>query len=104
MTMSNEQPDQSGGTPPDRDSGLPGGGKGRIDRVERTPVYPATGPYPPGEADIRTPGEFVHGQTDESGRPVEGGSEPILTKEGFLIGGPTPPSSSPPAKQPSQKP
>jgi hypothetical protein len=58
-----------------RDSGQPGGGQGRIDEVGRTGVYPASGPLPSGEAEVRTPGSFVHGQTDEQGRDVEGSSE-----------------------------
>ena len=58
-----------------RDSGQPGGGQGRTDEVGRTGVYPGSGPYPSGEAEVRTPGSFVHGQTDEQGRDIEGGSE-----------------------------
>jgi hypothetical protein len=33
------------------------GGKGRRDEVGRTPVYPATGPYPD-DATVITPGEI----------------------------------------------
>jgi len=79
-----------------RDSGEPGGGRGRVDEVGQTPIYPGSGPYPSGDAEVRTPGTFVHGQLDEDGRPVEGGSEPIMTPEGYVLGGATPPSSSPP--------
>ncbi len=81
---------------PGPDSGQPGGGKGRKDQVGRSPVYPGSGPYPEGDAELRTPGAFVHGQLDEQGRPVEGGSEIIMTEEGIVLGGATPPSSSPP--------
>lgn len=91
--------DQGGGTP-ERDSGKPGGGRGRIDEVGHSPVYPGSGPFPGGDAEVRTPGSFVHGQVDEQGRPVEGGSEPIMTEEGIVLGGATPPSSSPPQQQP----
>jgi hypothetical protein len=80
----------------DRDSGQPGGGKGRVDEVGRSPVYPGSGPLPGGDVEVRTPGSFVHGQLDEQGRPVEGGSEIIMTEEGVVLGGATPPSSSPP--------
>src|SRR5512135_2928822 len=73
-----ESRDQAAETP-GRDSGLPGGGQGRVDDVGRTPVYPATGPYPSAEAEVRTPGSFVHGQLDEQGRPVEGGSRLTMT-------------------------
>src|SRR5258708_29132839 len=79
-----------------QDSGQPGGGKGRIDEVTGSPVYPGSGPLPSGDAEVRTPGSFVHGQLDEQGRPVEGGSEIIMTDQGAVLGGATPPSSSPP--------
>ncbi|HEY2156050.1 MAG TPA: hypothetical protein VGH33_10505 [Isosphaeraceae bacterium] len=77
-------------------SGQPGGGRGRVDKVGHSPVYPGSGPYPEVDAEVRTPGSFVHGQVDEQGRPVEGGSEIIMTEEGVVVGGATPPSSSPP--------
>lgn len=89
-----------------RESGEPGGGKGRIDEVGKSPVYPGSGPYPDQPAESRTPANFVHGQTDAEGRPVEGGSEPTYLGEGVLVGGATPPSSSPPegSAEPSQNP
>ena len=76
----------------DRDSaatgpgGQPGAGGGRVEKVGHSPVYPGSGPYPEGDAEVRTPGSFVHGQVDEQGRPVEGGSEIIMTEEGFVVG------------------
>jgi len=79
-----------------QESGQPGGGKGRVDVVKGSPVYPGSGPFPSGEAEVRTPGSFVHGQLDEQGRPVEGGSEITMTDDGTVLGGATPPSSSPP--------
>jgi len=88
-------PDQRPANPGD-DPGRPGGGKGRIDEVGHSPVYPGSGPFPSGDAEVRTPGSFVHGQVDDEGRPVEGGSEITMTKEGAVLGGATPPSSSPP--------
>jgi len=80
-----------------RESGLPGGGKGRLDILEMSSVYPGSGPYPEGKAEMRTPAEFVHGQLDEQGREVEGGSGLIYVEEGTLLGGETPPPSGPPA-------
>lgn len=77
------------------ESGQPGGGRGRIDRVGRTGVYPGSGPFPAGQAEVKTPESFVHGQRDEEGRQVEGGSE-ISLIGGMAVGGETPPSSSPP--------
>jgi hypothetical protein len=41
------------------------GGKGRKDEVGRTGIYPATGPYPDGDAPILTPQEINRGS--ESG-------------------------------------
>jgi len=52
---------------------------------------------------VRTPGEFVHGQVDEEGRPVEGGSEITMTAAGAVLGGGTPTSSSPPQGQKNNK-
>jgi len=79
-----------------RESGQPGGGRGRIEVVGHSGVYPGSGPYPKGEATVRTPGEFVHGQRDAQGHEVEGGSGLIYLEEGVLLGGETPPPSGPP--------
>lgn len=80
-----------------RDCGLPGGGQGRFDVVGRSGVYPGSGPYPEGEAAIRTPGDFVHGQRDELGREVVGGSGLTYLPEGILLGGDTPPPCGSPS-------
>jgi hypothetical protein len=97
MNAKRERETKAPHEPPDRESGQPGGGRGRIDEVGRTGVYPASGPYPPGEAEVRTPGSFVHGQRDDEGREVEGGSEPIYFNRETLLGGETPPPSGKPA-------
>jgi hypothetical protein len=78
-----------------RESGLPGGGKGRLEVVELSGVYPGSGPYPEGQAELVTPAEFVRGQYDEEGREVEGGSEIIYFEGGTVLGGETPPPSGP---------
>jgi len=79
-----------------RESGLPGGGKGRLEVVKLSGIYPGSGPYPEGNAEVRTPGQFVHGQVDEQGREVEGGSGLMYMGEGVLLGGETPaPGGSP---------
>jgi len=83
---------------PRRESGLPGGGRGRIDEVGHSGVYPGSGPYPDGEPEIRTPGAWVHGQRDAEGREVEGGSELTYLGNGTLLGGATPPPSGPPQR------
>jgi Ala-tRNA(Pro) deacylase len=76
-------------------SGQPGGGQGRVEVVGHSGVYPGSGPYPKGAVAVRTPAEFVHGQRDEEGREVEGGSELIYLEEGILLGGETPSPSGP---------
>ena len=45
-----------------RESGLPGGGQGRIDQVGLSGVYPGSGPWPAGAVEIRSPASFAHGQ------------------------------------------
>ena len=72
-----------------RESGLPGGGQGRIDQVGLSGVYPGSGPWPAGAVEIRSPASFVPGQVDDEGRPVEGGSELIYFEGRTLLGGAT---------------
>jgi hypothetical protein len=44
------------------------GGAGRRDEVGHTGIYPATGPYPEGEAPVITPAEINSGtRRDDSG-------------------------------------
>ena len=43
-------------------------GKGRKDEVGRSGIYPATGPYPEGDAEVITPGEI----NQERNREVPG--------------------------------
>jgi Ala-tRNA(Pro) deacylase len=76
-----------------RESGQPGGGKGRVDIVGHSGVYPGSGPFPEGAAAVRTPAEFVHGQRDAEGREVEGGSGLRFTDDRNLLAGESPPSS-----------
>jgi Ala-tRNA(Pro) deacylase len=80
-----------------RESGQPGGGQGRVDVVGLSGVYPVSGPDPTGDAPLRTPAQFVHGQRDQDGREVEGGSGLTYVAEGILVGGEPTPSSSPAA-------
>ncbi len=51
-----------------RESGLPGGGAGRRDSTEGSPIYPGTGPFPPGDSITMTPGQMGGGDYEESGR------------------------------------
>jgi Ala-tRNA(Pro) deacylase len=87
-----------------RESGEPGGGRGRVDVVGHSGVYPGSGPYPPGAATVRTPAEFVHGQRDDEGREVEGGAGLTYREDGTLLGGESPPSSpAEPTKYPTKR-
>jgi hypothetical protein len=82
--------------PPGRESGQPGGGQGRIDKVGHSGVYPGSGPYPSGEAEVRTPESFVQGQRDAEGREVEGGpSSPWSTGIPYSAARHRPPAVSP---------
>jgi hypothetical protein len=99
MSAKREQETGSSRAAPARDSGQPGGGQGRTDEVGHTGVYPGSGPYPPGDAEVRTPESFVHGQRDAEGRQVEGGSESVYYNHETLLGGATPPPSNPPAPE-----
>lgn len=40
-----------------RGSGLPGDGAGRRESTKGSPIYPGSGPFPPGDAIIMTPGD-----------------------------------------------
>jgi hypothetical protein len=101
--MKNEQEQQlkSCGARARTETGLPGAGKGRIDEVGRSGVYPGSGPWPSGAFEIRTPATFVHGQTDAAGRQVEGGSELIYFQGQTLLGGETPAPSGPVETRPT---
>jgi len=94
-----DREDRGAAHPETPESGLPGGGRGRIDEVGQSPVYPGSGPYPGGQPEIRTPGEWVQGQRDEEGREVEGGSALTYLENGTLLGGATPPPSGPPQRR-----
>jgi uncharacterized membrane protein/CBS domain-containing protein len=58
-----------------RESGEPGGGAGRIDRVGRTGVYPASGPLPEGKAETRAPASWGQGERGAAGYEDSGRSE-----------------------------
>ena len=98
--MANQKITNPGGTRPDAGTGR---ASGESMRSRGPACIPGRGLYPGGEADVRTPGEFVHGQVDEEGRPVEGGSEITMTAAGAGVGGGTPTSSSPPQGQKNNK-
>lgn len=57
-----------------RESGQPGGA-GRVDQVSHTGVYPASGPLPEGEAEIRAPASWGQGERGAAGYEDHGTSE-----------------------------
>jgi uncharacterized membrane protein/CBS domain-containing protein len=86
QTVSREEVDQGAGLrerevgtapadPQRRESGQPGGGAGRVDRVGRTGIYPASGPLPEGDAEIRTPASWGQGERGAAGYEDSGRSE-----------------------------
>jgi len=59
-----------------RESGMPGGGAGRRDEgLGRSGVYPASGPHPPGDATVVTPGSWGQGVRGAAGYEDHGESE-----------------------------
>lgn len=60
-----------------KSSGEPSGeeGKGRKEEVQGSGVYPASGPFPPGPAEIRTQAEWGQGIRGAEGYGDHGNSE-----------------------------
>ncbi|MDB6112903.1 MAG: hypothetical protein JWR69_4653 [Pedosphaera sp.] len=58
-----------------RDTGVPGGGRGRKDVVRGSRVYPISGPWPKGEAEIRTEAAWGQGARGAAGYEDSGRSE-----------------------------
>jgi hypothetical protein len=60
----------------DPESGLPGGGKGRRDKLDSTGVYPMSAGIPEGKhLEIRTPAEWGQGDRGAAGYDDAGESE-----------------------------
>ena len=69
-----------------RESGQPGGGKGRKDEVGKSGVYPMSGPLPEGPAELRTPAAWGQGERGAAGYEDSGRSE-LVYEHGQLLGG-----------------
>lgn len=63
------------------ESGMPGGGAGRIDRVGRSGVYPASGPMPEGDAEVETMAAWGQGERGAEGYEDHGESELRIGRE-----------------------
>jgi uncharacterized membrane protein len=73
-----QQPAKSGDGQPaaeQADSGMPGGGKGRIDRVGHTGVYPASDPDAPPDAEAQGMASWGQGERGAAGYEDSGESE-----------------------------
>lgn len=74
---------------PRRESGEPGGGKGRRDKVGPTGVYPMSGGIPKGKRlEIRTPAAWGQGERGAAGYDDSGGSQ-LIYRDGQVLGGTT---------------
>ncbi len=70
-----------------RESGLPGGGQGRVDEVGPTGIYPMSAGLPEGRhPEIRTPASWGQGERGAEGYNDAGGSE-LVWRDGQLLGG-----------------
>lgn len=69
-----------------RESGLPGGGAGRKDEVGKSGVYPASGPYPEGNAELRGQASWGQGERGAAGYEDHGSSE-LSYAGGQVLGG-----------------
>ncbi len=63
-----------------RESGRPGGGAGRKDKVGPSGVYPMSGPPPPGDAPVVWPGAWGQGKRGAAGYEDHGESELSLPR------------------------
>lgn len=64
-------------------SGMPGGGRGRVDRVGRSGVYPASGPWPDQNAPVQGEASWGQGDRGAAGYQDSGRSEiPMQPEQG----------------------
>ena len=81
------QPAKKGSERTKRESGLPGGGKGRVDVVGSSGVYPMSGKErPKGNAPLRNMASWGQGDRGPAGYEDAGGSE-LVWRDGQLLGG-----------------
>ncbi len=69
-----------------RESGLPGGGTGRKDEVGISGIYPASGPFPNGPAELRGQASWGQGERGSPGYEEHGGEELNSTERRPLRG------------------
>lgn len=66
---------------PDQDSGMPGGGRGRVDRVGGSGVYPSSGPLPRRNAEVHPMASWGQGERGAAGYEDSGESELHIPRE-----------------------
>jgi CBS domain-containing protein len=64
----------------EKQTGLPGAGAGRKDRVGRSGVYPMSGPPPPADAEMVWPGGWGQGKRGAAGYEDHGESEVMISR------------------------
>jgi hypothetical protein len=69
-----------------RESGVPGGGKGRKDEVGHSGVYPMSGPHPAGNVEMKQQASWGQSARGAAGYEDHGGSE-LTWEGGQLLGG-----------------
>ncbi len=89
MNMEREHEERTPEEEQKRESGWPGGGQGRVDEVGGSGVYPASGPYPSGDAEVRGEASWGQGERGAEGYEDHGGSEPTTLPDGTVLGGTT---------------
>ncbi len=94
MTNTGNGQGQASQTPEEkRESGMPGGGQGRVDEVGGSGVYPASGPLPEsGKATYHGQASWGQGERGAAGYEDHGDSELTMMPDGTVIGGGTPPA------------
>lgn len=79
-TNDQEQSDQR------RESGRPGGGKGRIEDVSGSGVYPMSGPHPSGDAELQPPGTWGRSDYNEHGTSEVFGPDEMQSSQSAVPG------------------
>jgi YHS domain-containing protein len=68
------------------ESGQPGGGVGRRDEPGRTGIWPASGPWPPGDAQTVGQADLGQGARGAAGAEESGGSEFVIEQQDPVCG------------------
>lgn len=75
MTTEDERKQRTNTNEDSRESGRPGGGVGRREDVQGSGVYPASGPWPEGDAPFKGEASWGQGERGAAGYEDHGTSE-----------------------------